>query len=169
MPRPALSPLPSITALLAVLLAACAHLSVIHLAKAPWAPGQETTLSTRHWTFTFRGDYQDGRLVLRGTALPREDEVPAWAVWAQDLWIQAYLSDASGRVLAKDLHLYLPLDVRAGVPLEFHLEPASVGASGPLAISFGYRMELTAGRTPDARPPELRDAVFFASQGALFQ
>ncbi|MEJ5243505.1 MAG: hypothetical protein WHT64_08120 [Desulfomicrobiaceae bacterium] len=151
---------------LAFCAAACAHLSVIHLSKAPWVPGTQTTLSTRHWTFVFRGDYQDGRLVLQGTALPREGEIPSWATWAQDLWIQVYLSDASGRVLASDLRLYLPLDIRKGVPLEFHLAPKSVGAEGPLSVSFGYRMELTT--APGVRP-EAEPQVFFASQGALFQ
>lgn len=152
---------------LAFCAAACAHLSVIHLSKTAWAPGGETTLSTRHWTFVFRGDYQGGRIVLKGTALPREEEIPSWATWAQDLWIQAYLSDASGRVLASDLRLYLPLDIRKGVPLEFHLAPKSVGAEGPLSISFGYRMELTT--APGARPEGTKPQIFFASQGALFQ
>lgn len=147
--------------------AACAHLSVIHLSKVPWEPDKETTLSARHWTFVFRGEYQGGRIVLKGTAHAREGEIPPWATWAQDLWIQAYLSDATGQVLASDLHLYLPLDIRRGVSLEFHLTPKNVGANGPLSVSFGYRMELT----EDPRHPQWEEEhrVFFASQGALFQ
>jgi hypothetical protein len=164
MPRPQ-----TLVLLLVVLLAACAHVSVLHLNKASWVPGQETTLATRHWTFIFRGESQDNRIVIRGTALPRSEEIPDWATWAQDLWMQVYLSDATGQILAKDLRLYLPQDIRRGIPLEFHMEPKSIGTSGPLSISFGYRMELTAGRNINERPEHLKNAVFFASQGALFQ
>jgi hypothetical protein len=72
-------------------------------------------------------------------------------------------------VLAKDLRLYLPtsLDHDKGVPFEFHLTPESLGSSGPLYISFGYRMELTAQK--NTMGAQGTSQVFFASQGALFQ
>lgn len=159
--------IPAIMAVL-VLLTACAHLSVIH-DKRPWVLGGEDRLVMRYWEFSYASRLEDNSIVVFGVARPIGAGIPSWATWIQDLWLQIYLCDDQSRVLAKDLRLYLPsaLDYRQGVPFEFHLEPQALG-SGPLQVSFGYRMELTAGRNastgPDGHPQ-----VFFASQGALFQ
>lgn len=153
-----------------ILLTACAHLSVIHLEKRPWTLGQKDQLAMRYWNFSYTSRLENNTIVVSGVAYPVGTGIPSWASWIQDLWLQIYLSDDQSRVLAKDLRIYLPtaLDYKRGVPFEFHLEPKSLGASGPLHVSFGYRMELTVGRNistgPDGRPQ-----VFFASQGALFQ
>ena len=152
-----------------LLIAGCAHLSVVHLDKNPWALGQENTLAMRYWEFSYTSQLVDNKLIVSGTAKPVPGAIPEWATWIQDLWMQVYLSDDQSRVLAKDLRLYLPtvLDHDKGVPFEFHLAPESLGSSGPLYISFGYRMELTAEKnTLGANAP---GKVFFASQGALFQ
>ncbi len=152
-----------------LLMAGCAHLSVVHLDKNPWSLGQENTLAMRYWEFSYTSQLVDNKLVVSGTAKPVAGAIPEWATWIQDLWMQIYLSDDQSRVLAKDLRLYLPtvLDHGKGVPFEFHLAPESLGSSGPLYISFGYRMELTAEKnTLGANAP---GKVFFASQGALFQ
>ncbi|GAB1410004.1 hypothetical protein MASR1M90_11580 [Desulfovibrionales bacterium] len=157
---------------LACLCMSCAHLSVIHLNKKPWILGQQETLAMRYWEFTYTSKLENNRLVVSGRAVPIPGSIPDWATWIQDLWMQIYLSDDHSFVLAKDLRLYLPteLDREKGVAFEFHLTPDSLGASGPVFISFGYRMELTAGRLPlqpaASAPPA---QVFFASQGALFQ
>ena len=150
-------------------LAACAHLSVVHLDKRPWTLGQEDALAMRYWTFSYTSRMEENKIIVSGTALPIPGAIPEWAVWIQDLWLQVYLSDDQNRVLAKDLRLYLPthLDHAQGVPFEFHLQPNALGASGPLHITFGYRMELASKKRTAASqtPPK----VFFASQGALFQ
>ena len=39
--------------LAALLMAGCAHLSVVHLDKNPWALGQENTLAMRYWEFSY--------------------------------------------------------------------------------------------------------------------
>lgn len=153
-----------------LLLTACSHLSVLHLDKQPWTLGQQNTLAMRYWDFTYTSRLQDNTLIVTGTAKPIPGTLPPWAVWIQDLWLQIYLSDDDSLVLAKDLRLYLPtpLDPTEGVPFEFHLKPENLGSSGPLFISFGYRMELSAGH--DSPPgPDGTPRVFFASQGALFQ
>lgn len=153
---------------LLIMAAACAHLSVIHLEKRPWVMGQKATLTMRCWEFAYSSRLEGNKLIVSGTAKPLPDAIPEWATWIQDLWMQVYLCDDKSRVLAKDLRLYLPtqLDYVQGVPFEFHLMPEALGSSGPLNISFGYRMEVTAGREnppgPDGKPK-----VFFASQGAL--
>lgn len=150
-------------------LVACAHLSVIHLDKRPWSLGQEDSLAMRYWEFTYTSRLEDNKIIVSGTARPVQGAVPEWATWIQDLWLQVYLSDDQSRVLAKDLRLYLPtrLDHAKGVPFEFHLQPEALGSSGPLHISFGYRMELASEKktAADQEQPQ----VFFASQGALFQ
>lgn len=153
-----------------VLLAACAHLSVIHLDKRPWILGQEDRLAMRYWNFSYTSRLEGNNIVVSGVARPVGTAIPSWASWIQDLWLQIYLCDDQSRVLAKDLRLYLPaaLDYKNGVPFEFHLAPQALGASGPLHVSFGYRMELTAGRKA-ATGPDGRPQVFFANQGALFQ
>ena len=151
-------------------LVACAHLSVVHLDKKQWIHGQSEVLTTRYWTFNYTTHTEDKRLIISGVAYPLTENIPSWATWIQDLWIQAYLSDEENKVLAKDLRLYLPIDLdpKQGVPIEFHLSPDTLGASGPLYISFGYRMELTPDRAAQPTPGQ-RPQVFFASQGALFQ
>jgi hypothetical protein len=152
-----------------MLLAACAHLSVVHLDKKQWIQGQAESLAMRYWIFDYDSRVENNRLVISGTARPVPGSIPTWANWIQDLWMQAYLSDDHSKVLAKDLRLYLPMDLdpEKGVPFEFHLTPESLGTSGPLYISFGYRMELTPGRSHPS--PGQEPQVFFASQGALFQ
>ncbi len=150
-------------------IAGCAHLSVVHLDKNPWTLGQEDTLPMRYWEFSYTSRLEDNRLIVSGTARPIAGTIPSWATWIQDLWMQIYLSDDQSRVLAKDLRLYLPmgLDHEKGVPFEFHLTPEALGSSGPLYISFGYRMELTAEK--NTLGTRGTSQVFFASQGALFQ
>lgn len=161
---------PVCLALSAVLLSACAHLSVIHLDKNPWVLGHQESLRMRYWNFSYTSRLEENRLVVSGIATPVEGAIPDWASWIQDLWMQIYLSDDHSQVLAKDLRLYLPteLDRQNGIPFEFHLMPETLGSSGPLYISFGYRMELASerpGQNATGRPPQ----VFFANQGALFQ
>lgn len=150
-------------------LASCAHLSVVHLDKKPWTVGQNDSLTMRYWTFSYTSRMEDNKIIVSGTARPVKDAVPEWAIWIQDLWLQVYLSDGQSRVLAKDLRLYLPteLDHAQGIPFEFHLQPEALGSSGPLHISFGYRMELASERRTAASQAQPR--IFFASQGALFQ
>lgn len=157
-------------ALVLFLMTACAHLSVVHLDKKPWIQGQHENLAMRYWNFSYTSRVEDNRLIITGTAFPVAGSIPAWATWIQDLWMQAYLSDDQSKVLAKDLRLYLPMDLdpEKGVPFEFHLAPESLGSSGPLYVSFGYRMELTPGQ-PSTLQPGQEGQVFFASQGALFQ
>lgn len=155
--------------ILSLMFAACAHLSVVHLDKKPWTLGQKEILPMRYWEFSYTSRLEENKLIVSGTAKPVAGAIPEWATWIQDLWMQIYLSDDQSRVLAKDLRLYLPtnLDHEKGVPFEFHLTPEALGSSGPLYISFGYRMELTAEKNTlggNAKTP-----VFFASQGALFQ
>lgn len=159
--------LPLVIAVL--LIAGCAHLSVVHLDKNPWTLGQQETLVMRYWEFSYTSRLEDNRLIVSGTATPVAGAIPEWATWIQDLWMQIYLSDDQSRVLAKDLRLYLPtdLDHEKGVPFEFHLTPESLGSSGPLYISFGYRMELTTEK--NTLGASGTSQVFFASQGALFQ
>lgn len=153
-----------------LLLTACAHLSVVHLDKKQWIQGRDETLAMRYWTFVYTSRVENNRLIISGTALPVPGSIPSWATWIQDLWMQAYLSDDQSKVLAKDLRIYLPMDLdpRQGVPFEFHLAPESLGSTGPLYISFGYRMELTPDRSSQPAPGQ-EPRVFFASQGALFQ
>ena len=122
--------------------------------------------SFRAGNMVFNRDF----IVVSGVVWPVGTAIPSWASWIQDLWLQIYLCDDQSRVLAKDLRLYLPaaLDYKNGVPFEFHLAPQALGVSGPLHVSFGYRMELTAGKKA-AIGPDGRPQVFFANQGVLFQ
>ena len=161
--------LKTILILMILLVTSCAHLSVVHLDKKPWTLGQQDTLTMRYWEFSYTSRLEDNKLVVTGTAVPVTGAIPEWATWIQDLWMQIYLSDDQSRVLAKDLRLYLPtrLDLENGVPFEFHLAPQSLGSSGPLYVSFGYRMELTAEK--NTLGTRSTSEVFFASQGALFQ
>ena len=47
-----------------VLLAACAHLSVIHLDKRPWILGQEDRLAMRYWNFSYTSRLEGNNIVV---------------------------------------------------------------------------------------------------------
>ena len=46
-----------------VLLAACAHLSVIHLDKRPWILGQEDRLAMRYWNFSYTSRLEGNNII----------------------------------------------------------------------------------------------------------
>ena len=137
----------------------CSHLSVRHLNRKPWVVNQPQTLETKFWRFTFESVPMPDRYGVRGVAYPRVDKLPEWARWAEELWFEAYLSDDRGKVIAKDIHVSLPraLDPERGVAVEFVLEPEDLGGSGPLYVTFGYRMVLTEGK--DVEKPRRHFAI----------
>lgn len=150
--------------------AACSTLTVRHLARAPWsvAPGQ--ALEMKFWNFSFDVVQLPDQYGIKGHALPAA-ATPDWATWVQDLWFEAYLCDAEGRVVAKDTRLYQsrPLDRERGVDFEFILKPFPPRKTGEgLFVTFGYSMQATA-RDPAARgsSPSAQPRVFFASESAL--
>ena len=112
--------------LLTLLVASCAHLSVVHLDKKPWTLGQQETLAMRYWEFTYSSRLEDNRLIVTGTAKPVAGAVPEWATWIQDLWMQIYLSDDNSRVLAKDLRLALSLASDSGFEPVLARDAASI-------------------------------------------
>ncbi len=149
--------------LTAVLATACATQSVGHLNRNPWLVNTPQTLEMEYWSFKYTSVPLTSRFGLSGTAYPILDKVPASLDTLEELWLAAYLSDAQGRIVAKDLRVYLPRELKgdSGVDFEFILEPEDVGRSGPLYVTFGYRMVLSQKGAPDN--------VFFATQGAVNQ
>jgi len=150
------------------LLAGCSHLSVRHLKRQPWSLETVQVLEMKFWRFEYAATPGTDTFLVRGRAYPT-DAVPAWAGWVQDLWLESYLADTSGEVIAKDLRLYQPRDLEhdKGLYFEFTLRPDRLGDPGQLFLTFGYRMKLTESR-PDAEDQdEDTGRVFFASEGAL--
>lgn len=158
----------AIAALLLVMIGACgcAHQSVRHMPRKPWMVRESQSLTTRFWRFDYESAPLGGKYGVYGAAYPERDDIPDWATWIEELWLAAYLSDSLGRVIAKDLRVYVPkpLDARTGVSFEFILTPEELG-QGSLYVTFGYRMMLSDGADRAEPPSEPR--VFFASEGAL--
>jgi hypothetical protein len=158
-----------------ILLAGCSQLSVRHMKRMPWVVNSPQALEMKYWRFHFESMPLPGKFGVRGTAYPLSRNLPEWAERIDTLWLAAYLSDSQGRVLAKDLQVYLPrpLDPVNGVPFEFILEPHDLGRAGQLYLTFGYRMELTpepgdeAAQGPDATAGEEGRDGFFAFEGPL--
>ncbi len=152
------------------LLAGCSHLSVRHLKRQPWSLETVQALDMKFWRFEYAATPRTDKFIIRGQAYPTQ-AVPEWVGWVQDLWLEAYLADQSGEVIAKDLRLYQPreLDRDKGLYFEFTLRPNKLGNPGQLFVTFGYRMKLSESR-PDTEAPEdgeEKARMFFASEGAL--
>jgi hypothetical protein len=153
---------------LAMLGAACSTLTVRHLARAPWsvAPGQ--ALAMKYWSFAYDVAQLPDRYGITGRATPTA-EVPDWVAYASELWFEAYLCDADGRVLARDSRIYQArsLDRTLGIPFEFILKPfPPQGKDAKLFVTFGYSMN-AADRAPADPAASAPPRVFFANESAL--
>ena len=137
-------------AALALLVAACASLSVRHLERVPWIITQEDqTVSTRVWSFTFHTQGQNGFYLVAGEARPIPEAIPAWARWIKELSLEAYLCDSRGDVLAVS-QMHVPqkeFSRDQAVPFEFLLNPGHVHESTQIHVAFGYTMKLV--KSPD--------------------
>ncbi|MFP4070492.1 MAG: hypothetical protein ACLFTB_00440 [Desulfovibrionales bacterium] len=157
---------------LLVFVLGCAHQSVRHLNKQPLTGNGTAELTMDYWTFRYTTEQTEKGLLVQGVALPKQDAIPVWAKWIDDLWMEAYLSDDRDHVLARHLRVFSSqqLDYAAGIPFSFTLTPERMGSPGPVFVTFGYRMVLTpaerASRESTAEVTGGRD-VFFASEGAL--
>lgn len=154
---------PVLAVLLAMALGGCGHQSVRHLSRNPWTFDTDQVLNTKFWRFEYEIVPMYDRFGVRGRAFINKKALPENYRWMEDMWFSAYLSDKKGKVLAHDIRVFLPraLDPGQGIDFEFVLKPTSV-ESGPLFISFGYRMVLTEGRFPKDK-----SIPFFASETAL--
>ena len=152
----------------------CTTSSVRHLARLPVIQNQEQSLSTRYWNFRFSAvqDLAGEHLSITGQALPVPENLPAWGNWARTLNLAAYLCDEQGTVLAEQTLPYPPRPVTADIPVPFAFTLDLPGGNNmPLALSFGYSMEVV----PRASSSALKNSesgveeVFYASQKALLQ
>ncbi|MBU1003745.1 MAG: hypothetical protein KKE73_14625 [Proteobacteria bacterium] len=139
----------------------CSSTNVKHLIRQPWTLDNDQTLTMKFWRFDYRIAPTSDQFCVRGTAFPLSDTIPAWANKVADIWFAAYLSDASGKVIAQDLRVFEPgpLDQPSGIGFEFRLKPQDLPTKSDLFITFGYRMKLS-GDTD-------KGEVFFASEGAM--
>jgi hypothetical protein len=148
----------------------CAHQSVNHLKRVPMVSGgveQSVPLDYLHFVFTTM-DSEEG-VQVRGVAYPRTQIIPPWALWIEDIWMEGYLSDDRGHVLARDLRVFAsrPLDPERGIPFSFTLRPLEMGRPGRIHVTFGYRMVLSRSASEHTGSvPGVKD-VFFASEGAV--
>ncbi|WP_432735430.1 hypothetical protein [Maridesulfovibrio sp. FT414] len=147
---------------LGLFLAGCAHMDVSHLNNQPWKLEVSRTLEMEFVDFDYEIIPRKDSFGVRGMAYVKKSNVPMWAEWIGELWIQGYLSDNDGVVLAQGLQVFSPgkLEAGKGIPFDFELKPASLDA-GPLFISFGYRMALSKTKDDNNGPP------FMAIEGAV--
>lgn len=160
--------------LAAVLLTGCTYQTVSHLKRQPWTTDQTQVLDMDYLRFEYMASSQDDGLRMIGAAHPKPGPIPGWAEWIDDLWVATYLSDAKGRVLARKITVISDkeLDFHKGIEFDFKLEPDDVGHPGPVFVSFGYRMVLTAfpyaaAGTGGVGQLDTEKDVFFASESAL--
>ncbi|ACS79124.1 hypothetical protein [Maridesulfovibrio salexigens] len=148
---------PANCAVLLILLFAisgCVHLGVSHLERQSWKLETPRTIQMEFMTFDYEIVPRKDSFGLRGKAYVKKNNVPMWAGWIGELWIQGYLSDMDGEVLAQGLQVFSPeaLEEGKGIPFDFELKPEMLD-SGPLYISFGYRMALSKSREDNNGPP----------------
>lgn len=132
----------------------CAHLGVSHLERQSWKLETPRTMNMEFVNFDYEIVPRKDSFGLRGMAYVKKNSVPMWAEWIGELWIQGYLSDMDGEVLAQGLQVFSPqkLEAGKGIPFDFELKPEQLD-SGPLYISFGYRMALYKSREDSSSPP----------------
>ncbi len=143
------------------------HESVRHLERKAWNPETKQQLKMKYLTFDYFSRSSENKIEIQGTAQPREDALPSWASWSKEIWLGAYLCDQEGQVLAQDVKVFSPRDIRdQAIEFQFELHPQHLGSPGAVYITYGYRLVLT--RDPETDlDPELKKQVFFASESAL--
>lgn len=158
------------------LLTGCAAQTVRHLNRSQWKPETRQELVMDYVRFEYVSQRNAEGITVTGNAFPLAESVPEWAEWMEDLWIAGYLSDEGGEVLAKDIRLYTSrsLDFDRGIPFAFTLAPEEMGEPGPVYITFGYRLVLTALNPKKRKGPlgtlfDEKHDTFFASESALSQ
>ena len=158
-----------------MILLGCSYSSVGHLQRQPWVLNTPQELEMRFWKFFFLAESSGGEYVLDGVAEPRVQNLPEGFNWIEDLWLEVYLSDDRGRVLARDLRVFssLPLQAGVGVRYSFVLKPDQLTRSASLEVTFGYSMTLVSDPTRSVEdttktpPANGKNGVFFAHEGAL--
>ena len=158
--------------MLGLLLPACSHQSVRHLDRQPWSLNSTRSLEMNCRKFNYRCARNADGLRVSGTAFPLREAIPEWAMWTQDIWLGAYLSDREGQVLAKQIDILSPqpYDPESGYSFDFLLQPQNMAGPGQIFITFGYRLVLS-DRRPDQQAASSGDAaqprLFFANELAL--
>ena len=153
-----------------LLTSGCGSMSVGHYDRNLWLEDTPQMLSMRFWNFSYECHSVKEGLGIRATATPKNDSLPEWAHWYDQLQFTAYISDTAGTVLANATTELLPRPTgRAnteanGIPLEFLLTPPDY--DGPLFITFGYTMRLSEERWKQGTP---RGKVRLVKEGALSQ
>lgn len=150
--------------LLALLLTACAGLSVSHLPRNPYRDETPQRLEMRYVSFQYQAQRDSDMLRIEGEAYPDVTRLPDWASWYGEIYVAVYLVDSEGRVLSMQETTLpaRPLDREDGfrVSADFDLGTAS---QQPLNITFGYRLSLTDGK-PESKQEQRRT---FVTEGAL--
>ena len=159
--------------LMVLFLSGCAYYSVRHLSRQPWEAGTKQSLTMDYWTFHYQSSQTAEGLMVKGYAEPNRTNIPEWAVWVDDLWMAAYLSDNKGEVIGRALAVFPQQDLtgKSGIPFSFTIVPEKIGSPGGTFISFGYRMVLTREKllpgTKFENLPNDPELVFFANEQAL--
>lgn len=140
-PRHAVPPTALLLSLVLTLLAGCARQTVGHLARAQMQTDTPQTISLQYLRVTYQVVPQPDSVSVRGHASPVPGALPDWARWYEQLAVMIYISDAAGRVLTTVEYDYPPGAVHSDDAFPFErLFPLDAVGSGPLYVSFGYRM-----------------------------
>lgn len=160
----------ALSVLLAIL-SGCSPMSVKHLPQNSFQPDQTQTLSMQFLDFKYSSALENGNYTVKGIAFPNTKALPGWGEWLHDFSLSAYLSDADGKVVAKDLVSYPVQKVSPeGVQFSFSMPQKTIPPDREIFVSFGYRMSVTPGRyqVPDVRRPLTGETdTFTAIEGAL--
>ena len=142
--------------------AGCTHLGVAHLNRQPWKLEESRKIEMEFMSFDYALVPRKDSFGVKGTARIKKLNVPVWVHWIGELWIQGYLSDKEGIVLAKGRQVFSPshLNKEGSVPFDFELRPEHFN-SGQLFVAFGYRMVLYENKNSES--------PFMAIEGAVIQ
>jgi len=160
--------------LILIFLWGCSGLSVTHLHKNPLELEQRDVIKMKYMTFVYTTSINSKGYLIKGKAYFNQDKIPNWAHYIQELWLQAYLSDGLGRVLAKNIKCFTPQPIPSkGLDFEFVLVPNYIPQASKIYVTFGYSFKLSALENANQKsfiPKPLtgdHDSFFYASQGAL--
>lgn len=152
----------------------CSNLSVSHLRKNPLELDQKEVIKMKYLTFIYTTTITSKGYLVKGKAYFNQTKIPNWTHYIQEMWLQAYLSDGLGRVLAKDIKCITPQPIPAqGINFSFTLVPSYIPQASKMYVTFGYSFKLSGLEEPNQTsltPKPLtgeQDSFFYASQGAL--
>jgi hypothetical protein len=149
--------------LILICLCGCSTLSVSHLHRSPWIPGEQGQVDMTFFRFSYDMVPLNGKVGVRAVASLKEAAVPEWVNWVDRLGFTLYLTDKEGHVYASAPVSLLPRTRHdcSHIPFEQVLSTEDL-QYGDIYVTFGYVLE-----GYESKVKEGGKGPFFARQDAV--